>query len=244
MRILAIDTTEGASIALLEGETPVAERTMPSVRHHVEDLGPALREIVRNLPGTANANAPHIDYAVVGVGPATYTGLRAGIAIGLGFALGRGIPIGGVLSHHGVYCADHGAYCGEVPATGVNHIVVTDARRKELFWTHYAGLTTAGIPQPVAGPFVTSAEDLREYVQQQEATGTQLRYIGSGRCLYPEVLGVTSGAQEGEKNIATWLGVIAHRMMQAGDELLPAHPIYLREPDAQVPRQMTPVSRI
>lgn len=91
MLILAIDTSAAASVALVDGETVVAQQTQFSARKHVEYVGPALLEVL--------GAGPRPDAVAVGVGPGPFTGLRAGIAAGIGAAVGAGVPVHGVMSH-------------------------------------------------------------------------------------------------------------------------------------------------
>src|SRR5690606_38214102 len=94
--ILAIDTSTGTSVALLESDgTPILERLEPSPRGHAEAIGGLLSELLVE----AGIGPTAIELVAVGMGPGPYTGLRVGIAAAEAFALGRGIPRHGVASH-------------------------------------------------------------------------------------------------------------------------------------------------
>ena len=95
MIVVAIDTSAAASVALVDGERLIADRTEFAARRHVEFVGPALAEVLAE--GRAEGLVP--DAVVVGIGPGPFTGLRAGIAAGIGAALGIGVPVHGVVSH-------------------------------------------------------------------------------------------------------------------------------------------------
>ncbi|GAA4282860.1 tRNA (adenosine(37)-N6)-threonylcarbamoyltransferase complex dimerization subunit type 1 TsaB [Brevibacterium daeguense] len=211
MIILALDTSAAASAALLDDDIVLADWTEFSVRKHAEHLGPALAELLAGQP------APQL--AVVGVGPGPFTGLRAGIATAIGYGLGRDIPVHGLPSHHGLALrAFEADPTGEV-------VVATDARRKEVYWTRYSGLDSAGVPVVAAGPEVSAPA----------ALGAQrARRYGRGFALYPELLGAPVGDEPADlETTAADLGRVAVRMLTAGRELLPTTPLYLRAPDAK-----------
>ena len=229
MIILALDTSAAASAALVDADTEevLAEWTEFSARKHAELLGPAIRTLLerRLAPGRV----------VVGVGPGPFTGLRAGIATGIGFALGAGIPVDGLPSHDALALRALRTHAPVSPAGPAPRLLVaTDARRKEVYWTEYAGLDAAGVPEVHAGPAVSLPADLR-VVQDQNTVPdrTMLRY-GRGFLLFPEELGdPTSTAPADLEPTAGDLGIVAARMIAAGRPLLPPVPLYLREPDAQ-----------
>ena len=85
--MLAIDTSSAKSaLALVEGERVVAETVKPSGRDfdvaaEVALLAPDLRVV---------------DSVLVALGPGSFTGLRQGIAFGVGLAMSLGVPLLGV----------------------------------------------------------------------------------------------------------------------------------------------------
>jgi tRNA threonylcarbamoyladenosine biosynthesis protein TsaB len=90
MRSLAIETAGHAcSIALLDGETIIAERHERIGRGHAERLIPWIAE----LPDGGRA-----ERIIVGCGPGSFTGVRIGIAAARGLGLGWGVPVSGVSS--------------------------------------------------------------------------------------------------------------------------------------------------
>jgi tRNA threonylcarbamoyl adenosine modification protein YeaZ len=110
---LAIDTsTPTGRIAVVAGETIVFAAEFGSERSHnseiFEPLGKAL---------TACGDAP--GRVVVGTGPGSYTGVRIGIAAGIGIALSKGIDIVGIPS----ICTPAAARRGD------SFTMVGDARR-------------------------------------------------------------------------------------------------------------------
>lgn len=112
--VLAIDTSLGTSVAVVDGETVVFRERAADTRRHAEHLGGMLE---RALEGRRE----RIGLVVAGMGPGAFTGLRVGIAAARAAALGLGVPCRGVASHTGV--------------TGGSAQVTTDVRRKERAWS-------------------------------------------------------------------------------------------------------------
>lgn len=213
MITLAIDTSAAASVALVDSNGDVrAQRTTFSARKHAEFVGPAIREITQDVQPQR---------VIVGVGPGPFTGLRAGIATGIGYALGLGIPIYGVRSHDALAfrAAAHGI-TGDVT-------VATDARRKEVYATTYH-----------LGPTVTVIDGPR-VILPSGLTPAATR-IGRGFALYAQTLGNPARTEdEFFEPTAGDLGMCAQDQPGNPEELgalLDTSPLYLREPDAQ-PRQ-------
>jgi tRNA threonylcarbamoyl adenosine modification protein YeaZ len=85
--MLALDTSSAMSaLALLEGERVVAETVRPSGR----DFDVAA-EVARLVP-----DVRVIDSVLVALGPGSFTGLRQGIAFGVGLAMSLGVPLLGI----------------------------------------------------------------------------------------------------------------------------------------------------
>jgi len=84
---LAIDTSSARSaVAVLEGPKVIAEVVKPSGR----DFEVAA-EVARLLP-----DPKALDSVLVALGPGSFTGLRQGIAFGVGLALALGVPLLGI----------------------------------------------------------------------------------------------------------------------------------------------------
>lgn len=235
---LVLDSSGAASAALLDdgavtpgganpgGTRVVARWEQPRARKHAEQLAPALRALL--------ADGPTPQQVIVGVGPAPFTGLRAGIAMGLGVSVGLGIPACGWYSHDGLALRIYERLGQAEPgATGPGDelLVATDARRKEVYWTSYSGLDRAGVPVAKAGPDVAKPADLAH--RPGSADDGTVR-VGRGFLLYPEVLGAPDyPADVDTEPLAADIGRAALRAQAAGRGLLPVTPLYLREPDAK-----------
>jgi tRNA threonylcarbamoyladenosine biosynthesis protein TsaB len=85
--MLAIDTSSARSaLALLDAERVLAEVVKPSGREF--DVAAEAGRLVQDLS--------RLDSVLVALGPGSFTGLRQGIAFGVGLALGLGIPLRGI----------------------------------------------------------------------------------------------------------------------------------------------------
>ena len=127
MLILAIDTAtpavtagvvrrDGGAIEVL------ASRVTLGARAHAEQLTP-------NAVGAladAEISVDDLDAVVVGCGPGPFTGLRVGMATAAAYGHALGLPVHGVCSLDAISIDT----VGEV-------LVVTDARRREVYWARY-----------------------------------------------------------------------------------------------------------
>lgn len=115
--ILTIETsTPQGSVAVVCGEEVCFEKSFSSERSHNSQLFAPLREALAVCGGSLRA-------VVVGTGPASYTGVRIGIAAAQGIALSRNVPVIGLSSVLGV-----------VTAAGIGrHFICGDARRGVFF---------------------------------------------------------------------------------------------------------------
>jgi tRNA threonylcarbamoyl adenosine modification protein YeaZ len=131
--ILAIDTATPAVTAGIVRRPDVAvlaERVTVDARAHAERLTP---NVVAALADAALTMAD-LDAVVVGCGPGPFTGLRAGMATAAAYGHALGIPVHGVCSLDAI----------GVRTTG-DTLVVTDARRREIYWARYRdGVRTDG----------------------------------------------------------------------------------------------------
>ena len=126
--ILAIDTATPAvtaGIVRLEGVEVLAERVTVDARAHAEQLTPNVIAALADAGLTVN----DLGAVVVGCGPGPFTGLRVGMATAAAYGHALGIPV------HGVCSLD--AIGIESAATTAEVLVVTDARRREVYWARY-----------------------------------------------------------------------------------------------------------
>ena len=209
MLVLALDTATPTLVAGIArrsgGDVEVlAERAVPSGNRHAELLVPAVREAL----AAAGLALPHVDAVVAGLGPGPFTGLRVGVVTAAAIGDARGLPVVGVCSLDAV---------GSGART-----VVTDARRKEVYWAAYAADGSRA-----DGPGVVRPEELA-------VAGP---VVGDAR--FAERLGVAVTPAE-----VTTAGLVRAAAPQLADPSSadPLVPLYLRRPDAVPPTSFKPVT--
>lgn len=140
--VLAIDTATPAvtaGVVRLDGLAVLAERVTIDARAHAEQLTP---NIVGSLTD-AGLGVSDLDAVVVGCGPGPFTGLRVGMATAAAYGHALGLPVHGVCSLDAIGTGSSG-----------EHLVVTDARRREVYWARYRD----GVR--IAGPSVNAPVDV------------------------------------------------------------------------------------
>ena len=143
MRILALDAALGpCSAALVADGALVAQH----VSHDARGASAALPGLV-----AAVLAGRGFDAVVVTVGPGSFTGIRAALALGHGLAIGAGVPIFGVTSMAAIEAA-------WAPVPGAVLWIAIDTRRGRVFLgrgggdrRHGAGRAAAGAGGPDAG---------------------------------------------------------------------------------------------
>lgn len=148
--ILAVDTSLGTAVALIDADGSVRARAdSPNTLGHAEVIGDLLADAVEGADG--------ITHVVAGMGPGPFTGLRIGIAAARAFSIGRGIPVIAVPSH---FAAALAVIEQEAPATPF--AIVTDARRREVAVSVFDGLDADGIPHLTAPTVLVPRADSDE----------------------------------------------------------------------------------
>lgn len=204
--ILAIDTSVGISVAVHDGTEVVSE--ISSSAHGLQ--GELTAQYLQSALQAAACSVESITSVVVGVGPGPFTGLRVGITTALTFAHALEIPV------HGLCSLDAIGF-----TRSQESIVVTDARRKELYWAKYQnGLR-------VSEPAVNTPREILDLNPNAE-------FIGTAVSLYPEVI---SGP-----HVELQAGNLANLFARGLAQTLPITPMYLRKPDAVPPSEQKQVN--
>ncbi|WP_405715859.1 MULTISPECIES: tRNA (adenosine(37)-N6)-threonylcarbamoyltransferase complex dimerization subunit type 1 TsaB [unclassified Streptomyces] len=212
MLLLAVDTaTPAVTVALHDGTSVVAESGQVDARRHGELLLPAVDRVLAE----AGVKLDAVTDVVVGVGPGPYTGLRVGLVTAATFGSALSVPV------HGLCTLDGLAYAAGLAGLAGPFAVATDARRKEVYWARYDDARTR-----VTEPAVDRPADIAGQL-------AGLPVVGAGAVLYPEAF---PDARQPENVSAGALAALAAERLAAGAELLPPQPLYLRRPDAQVPK--------
>ena len=142
---------------------------------------------------------------VVGCGPGPFTGLRVGMATAAAYGHALGIPVHGVCSLDAIGIETAGTP-GEV-------LVVTDARRREVYWARYRD----GVR--IDGPAVDAPADMPADADAVAGSPEHAALFDLPRLspVYPTAAGLV-------RAVADWTAAPA-----------PLVPLYLRRPDAKPP---------
>jgi tRNA threonylcarbamoyladenosine biosynthesis protein TsaB len=154
VRTLAFESSSRrGSVALLEDGRLIGSLEHEEPNSHAERLLP----LAERLLAEAGWPKASLDRLGVGVGPGSFTGLRAGIALAEGLSVGLDRPLIGIGSllamAHGALMERPGPCCA-----------LLDARRSELFAAVYAE-GQRELRAPVALPI----EDLPEFLRESAA---------------------------------------------------------------------------
>ncbi|MDN6813329.1 MAG: tRNA (adenosine(37)-N6)-threonylcarbamoyltransferase complex dimerization subunit type 1 TsaB, partial [Corynebacterium variabile] len=179
MHVLSVDTSTSYVIAGVvevseDAIRTLAHRTELNPRGHMEVLTPNIVDCLAQ----AGLSPADLDAVVVGTGPGPFTGLRVGMATGAAFGEALNIPVHGVESHVATACST-----GTPDSSPV--LVVSDARRREWYWS-VVDATTAAI---VDGPSVSAPGVLTD--RHPDATVLATREIAAKPELVPASWNVT-----------------------------------------------------
>jgi tRNA threonylcarbamoyl adenosine modification protein YeaZ len=210
--VLALDTATPTLVvgvarwSAQDGSEVLAEQAVPSGNRHAELMTPAIRAALT----AAGLSMGDLDAVVTGLGPGPFTGLRVGVVTAAAFADARGLPVVGVCSLDAV---------GEGERT-----VVTDARRKEIYWATYAADGSR-----LTGPSVDKPADVT--LPEPVVGDPEFAAVRLGRDVIPAEV--------------TTAGLLRAAAPQLADPASagPLVPLYLRRPDATPPTTIKAVSR-
>jgi tRNA threonylcarbamoyl adenosine modification protein YeaZ len=191
--LLAIDTSAGTSVAVIDGVRGVlSEANGFDTMKHAEVIG----RLIEQALAEASVSPRELTGVVAGMGPGPFTGLRVGIAAAHAFALGSGLPVLAVVSHDALaLAAQQEGRSGEL-------LVVSDARRHEVYWSLF-DLTQAP-PVRLEGPGLAKPDALPH---------THAPILDAAH--------VSAGA----------LGLVALELRRSGRSFASDQALYLRSPD-------------
>ncbi|GAA0998211.1 tRNA (adenosine(37)-N6)-threonylcarbamoyltransferase complex dimerization subunit type 1 TsaB [Subtercola frigoramans] len=221
--VLAIDTSAATSVAVVSGERGIlSEANGLDTMKHAEVIG----RLIEQALSEAGVRPAELTAVVAGMGPGPFTGLRVGIAAAHAFAIGAGIDVLPVVSHDAIAFERRSAgERGEL-------LVVSDARRKEVYWSLYdlgaTRLHTAVPDAPVSGAL---------------GSGSALRLDGPGLAK-PDSLPHGAAARVDATHVSAGaLGSVALGILEAGGEFATGQALYLRSPDVTVSTGVKRVSQ-
>ncbi|MER2473246.1 tRNA (adenosine(37)-N6)-threonylcarbamoyltransferase complex dimerization subunit type 1 TsaB [Photorhabdus laumondii] len=127
VRILAIDTaTEACSVALWNDGAVLAQFEI-SPREHTQRILP----MVQSVLAEAGMSLQQLDALAFGRGPGSFTGVRIGVGIAQGLALGAELPVIGVSTLNAMAQ-------GVFRLLGATQVLTAiDARMGEVYWGQY-----------------------------------------------------------------------------------------------------------
>jgi tRNA threonylcarbamoyl adenosine modification protein YeaZ len=209
--ILAIDTatpavTAGVVRRARDDIEVISERVTIDARAHAEQLTPNAVAALAD----AGLTVADIGAVVVGCGPGPFTGLRVGMATAAAYGHALGIPVHGVCSLDAIGVDTS----GEV-------LVVTDARRREVYWARYRD----GVR--VDGPAVNAPADV--LARADVVAGSPDHAVLFDRPRVPAIYPTAAGLV---RAVADWTAAPA-----------PLVPLYLRRPDAKPRPEQPAVAR-
>lgn len=144
--LLAIDTSAGTSVAIVDRDAGVlAEHSSDDTRGHAEIVGTFIEACLAD----SGVSVSELSGVVAGMGPGPFTGLRVGIAAARAFAFGAGKIVVPIVSHDAI------AFGATEPL-----LVVTDARRREIYWSVYGAPDAPALPTRELGPSLSPAAEL------------------------------------------------------------------------------------
>lgn len=213
MRVLAFDTSgPGLSAVVLDGGHELASFAAEIGRGHAEQLLPALVAVMDE------AGLRWTDLDVVGctVGPGSFTGLRAGIAVARALSLAGPLPTCGVgtLEAMALGCGP-----GDEPL-----LASIDARRGQVY-----GQLFAADLEPLSAPALLAIEEAQALVPPRA------RLVGSGSHLLVEPASAALRTVEAPLH-ARYVAAMIVLKRRNGAQFYPGtelRPLYLRAPDAR-----------
>ena len=241
--VLVIDTSYGSTVGAA-GHDPIVESDS---RTHVEKLQVNIAKAME----TAGLKPSDIDVIVAGVGPAPFTGLRAGIvaAKAIAFATGARLVGQNILEPQAWWNAErHAAPADDMQ---VLTLAVNDARRKQLYF-ELCGSCTAhdgvmGGAEPLIAMDIDYPANIASRVNEAVAAFEQasskkavVDVVGHGAAKYADTLAsIRSLGDIVDESVldqgAHGLDVFTCAARDGNHVDTAVEPLYLRRPDAEIP---------
>ncbi|SUB82655.1 UGMP family protein [Pragia fontium] len=172
-RILALDTaTEACSVAIWnDGDIHALYELCP--REHTQRILPMVQQILAE----SGLKLTDIDALAFGSGPGSFTGVRIGIGIAQGLALGADLPMIGLST---LNTMAQGAY----RMTGASQVLTAiDARMGEVYWGQYQR-NAQGQWQVQGAEQVLAPEKVTEQIKSLHG---EWAMAGTGWPVYPDM---------------------------------------------------------
>ncbi|MDF7630601.1 tRNA (adenosine(37)-N6)-threonylcarbamoyltransferase complex dimerization subunit type 1 TsaB [Erwiniaceae bacterium L1_55_4] len=218
-RILALDTATEACSAALLNQQQIDARFEIAPRDHTQRILPLVQELLQ----AQQLDLTALDVLAFGRGPGSFTGVRIGIGIAQGLALGANLPMIGVSS---LATMAQGAW----RLTGANRVLAAiDARMGEVYWAEYQRDANSEW-QGADSEAVLKPEDVQARIAQLSG---EWATVGTGWAAYPHLLsstGATLVTTEVTLPAAEDMLPLALSAWQRGESVAVenAEPVYLR----------------
>ena len=181
MKILGIDTsTPIGSIALMDGDTLVAEHTLNIVQAHSSRLMPAIDSVLK----WGNITVAALDGCAVGIGPGSFTGIRIGVATIKSVCYALDTPIVGVSTLEAI------AY--NLRSTNGIICPLLDARRSEIYGTVFHGGTEW---KRLSEDLCLSIDAFLDRLNTDVPANGTLNFVGDGLLTYGDAVRDRLGAR-------------------------------------------------
>ena len=224
MLVLALDTsTPTGSVCLLDRDRVIAGRLFDPGIRHCQRLFVEIAELYE-LSGYEVANT---DAVAATIGPGSFTGLRIGLAAAKGICFAVDKPL--------VTVSTLEVLASQLPFSLYPVCAMIDARKDQVYTATYD--MSEDYPVELSAPRAVEPEIL-----MRELTGAPVVFTGNGAHVFADLLAENPLAKRcpmhcsGLDALAVgWLGL---RKIDAGllADVNSVEPLYLRAPDAQVPR--------
>jgi tRNA threonylcarbamoyl adenosine modification protein YeaZ len=207
--VLAIDAALGqCAVAVVEGEVVAAVRQVQATQGHAAVLPIIARDVLTRV----GLSAELLSLVAVTVGPGSFTGIRAGLALAHGIGLAAGVPVIGVT-------------VGEALADSLPHLgdrqfwVAIDSRRGRVFLERGASILSVALEAlPVADGKVALAGDAAAAVAVRLAARDADVMLTDARL-----------------PLLRHVALVAQRRLRGEVSALPALPLYVDPPEVRLP---------
>ena len=209
MRVLALDSALArCAAAVVVSEDVQATRQVDAAQGHAALL-PAM---VRDVLAEAQTAATSLDLVAITVGPGSFTGIRAGLALAHGLALAAGLPVIGVSVGE--------ALADSLPHLGERQLwIAIDSRRSRIFLERDGQISAElldALPVPLGK--IALAGDAAALVAARLAARDF------------DVM-LTDARLPSARHVA----LVATRRFRGDLRPLPAQPLYIDPPEAKLP---------
>ncbi len=226
MKLLALDTALNAcSVAIVDGDAVLAKTVLAGGKGNAERLLPAI-EATRAAAGIALGE---LDGIAATLGPGSFTGIRTALATARGLGLALGKPVWGITTTEALGVA--------AARPRRNTVAVIDARRDELYLQVFAA-AEAGLGAALQPPQLLPVADAVKLLP-----AAPLTLVGSGAPLLRDAaaradLELSEAAPDPDP------AIVARLAMQRPAPSRAPSPLYIRPPDAALPKTEQPRAQL